>query len=60
MLGDSCIGAAYCTSEGSFNHAHIDCAEFFGPQLQPECIRQYSNTSCCSTGSVCGKLIAIF
>lgn len=60
MLKDSCIGAAHCTSEGSFVHAHIDCAEFFGPQLQPECIRQYSKDSCCSTGSVCGKRIAIF
>lgn len=59
MLRDSCIGAAHCTSGGSFIHAHIDCAEFFGPQLQPECIRQYSINSCCSVGSVCGKFIAI-
>lgn len=55
MLGSACIGAAHCMSSGSFIHAHIDCAEFFGPPLQEGCIRQYSRDSCCSIGTVCGN-----
>lgn len=55
-LGSACIGAASCTSSGTFIHAHIDCAEFFGPPLQEGCIRQYSRDHCCSVGTVCGEL----
>jgi hypothetical protein len=55
LLDSSCIGAAQCSENGIFTHAHIDCAEFFGPRLQPDCIRQYSKDSCCSVGSVCGN-----
>lgn len=54
MLGSACIGAAFCTASGIFVHAHIDCAEFFGPGLQEDCIRQYSKNACCSVGTVCG------
>lgn len=57
LLKSSCIGSAFCSSAGKFVHAHLDCAEFFGPPLQPGCVRQYSPDSCCSTGTVCGELL---
>ncbi|KAG5679963.1 hypothetical protein PVAND_009498 [Polypedilum vanderplanki] len=54
-LKASCIGAAHCTDGGNFIHAHRDCAEFFGPPLPSDCIRQYSRDQCCSIGNVCGN-----
>lgn len=62
-LGSLCSAACYCQrgrrgSRAEFRCAHIDCPEHLTPSdPKKKCVKLYDKEHCCSTKTVCGKLV---